>query len=215
MPRRTPAIVPRTAGTVGEPSAGGGRQKIVRRFVLLLVALSLAGCSHSPGRARGASSSTTTAPSTPAVKPPRVTSHLEIASRTIKAGAPVRVSVVIENRTGRPVPQPVCHASTEWQAYLTNGHDASGPLPTPTVVRCDPNKPAEPLPVGETRTSFTTRATYYSCANAADSYPPTPRCLEPSGEMPPLPAGTYRIEVNASPYVGVPKPAPLTTVILP
>ena len=122
---------------------------------------------------------------------------------------------MIDNHSGQPIRQPVCHSATEWQAYLTNGHDASGPLPTTTGTKlCDRTKPAQSVPTGESRLSYTTHATYFTCANAADSYPPTPRCLEPSGDMPPLPAGPYRIAVNASPYVGVPKPAALAAVIV-
>jgi len=138
-----------------------------------------------------------------------------VASGKIKAGSAVRVVFIIENETGNAIRQPACHRSTEWQAYLTNGHDASGPLPTATVLQsCDRTKPLESVPTGESRLSYTTHATYFSCANAADSYPPTPKCLEPGGEMPPLPAGRYRIAVNASPYLGVPLPAALHAVIV-
>jgi hypothetical protein len=132
----------------------------------------------------------------------------------VKAGSAVRVILVIENDTGKPIRQPVCHSSTDWQAYLTNGHDASGPLPTTTALGCDHTKPAESVPTGESRLPYTTHATYFTCANAPDSFPPTPKCLEPGSEMPPLPAGRYRIAVDASPYVGVPKPPALTAVIV-
>jgi hypothetical protein len=187
----------------------------MRRFTLAVLALALAGCSHSSARARGPSTSTTTPRAPRTAPPPSVTSHLEVASRTIKTGAAVQVFLVIDNRSGQPIPQPRCHRSTEWQAYLTNGHDASGPLPTPAVgERCDVSKPAASVPMGESRVSYTTRATYSQCANAADSYPPTPRCLKPGDELPPLPAGRYRIAVSGSPYVGVPKPAPLDAMIV-
>ncbi len=196
-----------------EPSPSGGRQMAMRWFLFPMLAISLAACSHSSGRANGASPSTTTTARRPSTPRPTVTSHLQVASRTIEAGSAVRVTVVIENHTGRPIGQPACHTSTQWQAYLINGRDASGPLPTATALRCDPNMPADSLPVGETRVSFTTHATYFSCASAADSDPPTPRCL-PGGSMPPLPPGTYRIEVDASPYAGVPRPAALATVVV-
>ncbi len=47
-----------------EPVATVGRHRVVRRFVYALLAISLAGCSHSSGRAQGASASaaTTSAP---------------------------------------------------------------------------------------------------------------------------------------------------------
>jgi hypothetical protein len=123
------------------------------------------------------------------------------------------VVIVIENNTGTAIRQPACHTSTEWQAYLTNGRDASGPLPSDLVDRpCD--RTPKVVPAGESRVSYTTHATYYYCANAPDSYPPTPRCLEPGGGAPPLPAGPYRIAVNESPYAGVPKPAALAVVIV-
>jgi hypothetical protein len=203
-------------GEAVEPGATIGRQRIMRRFAYAVLAISLAGCSHSSGRARSPSASTTTRVSVPSHAPfSVVTSHLEVAPGAIKAGSPVRVVLVIENGTGKPIRQPVCHVSTEWQAYLTNGHDASGPLPTATALEgCDRTKLAESVPTGESRLSYTTHATYFTCANAPDSYPPTPKCLEPGGEMPPLPAGRYRIAVSASPYVGVPKPAALTAVIV-
>jgi hypothetical protein len=139
-----------------------------------------------------------------------------VASRTVKAGSAVRVVLVIDNDSGMPIRQPVCHSSTEWQAYLTNGHDASGPLPTALEGQsCDRTKPAKSVPTGESRLSYTTHATYFTCASAPDSYPPTPKCLQPGDRMPSLPNGRYTIAVNESPYVGVPKPASLPAVIVP
>jgi len=44
-----------------ESAATVFRQKVVRRFALVLLAFALAACSHSSGRARGASPSSTTA----------------------------------------------------------------------------------------------------------------------------------------------------------
>jgi hypothetical protein len=197
-----------------EPGATSGRQRIVRRFAYVVVAIALAGCSHSSGRANSPSTSTIPV-SVPSRGPsPIVTSRLEVESRTIKAGAPVRVFLVIDNRTGYPIRQPVCHSSTDWQAYLTNGHDASGPLPVASGRLCDRTKPAESVPIGESRVSYTTHATYFGCAPASDSYPPTPKCLQPGDRMPPLPAGRYTIAVNESPYVGVPRPAALHAVIV-
>jgi hypothetical protein len=140
-----------------------------------------------------------------------------VASRTIKAGSRVRVTVVINNRTGHPILQPAtCGGGHSWQAYLTNGHDASGPLPVAAVgIMCDRRKPVAAVPVGESRLSFTTHATYYSCAQGADSYPPAPRCVQSSTWGVPLPAGHYRIEVTEPPYIGVPTPAPLSARIVP
>ncbi|HEY1738694.1 MAG TPA: hypothetical protein VGI86_08295 [Acidimicrobiia bacterium] len=116
--------------------------------------------------------------------------------------------------TGYPIPQPPCHSKYAWQAYLTNGHDASGPLPVVAIgFTCDRSKPAAAVPVGESRLSFTTHATYFSCAEGADGYLPTPRCLKSSTSGPPLPAGRYRIEVTEPPYIGVPSPAPLSILI--
>jgi hypothetical protein len=145
-----------------------------------------------------------------------VTAELEVVSRTIKAGSQVRVTVVIDNRTGDAIPQPACHSDHAWQAYLTNGHDASGPLPVAAIgFACDRSKPAAAVPVGESRLTFTTHATYFSCAQSADSYPPTPRCGKSNTWGPPLPAGQYRIEVTEPPYIGVPSPAPLSARIVP
>jgi hypothetical protein len=138
-------------------------------------------------------------------------------SRTIKAGSAVRVVVVIDNNTGIAIRQPICHRSTDWQAFLTNGHDASGPLPTRyDTPLCDRTKRAQSVPTGESRLAYTTHATYFGCADEPDSYPPTPRCIGSGAamRMPPLPAGKYRIAVNESPYVGVPKPAALAAVIV-
>jgi hypothetical protein len=198
------------------------RRRSVRRFACVLVAvvaaLTLAGCRHSSGQARPASPSTATS-TTP---PRRVTSRLEVASRTIKAGSAVTVVLVIENDTGKPIPQPVCHRSTDWQAYLVGGHAISGPLPVASgpvanramATRCDRTKRPDSVPTGESRLSYTTHATYFECAPAPDSYPPTPKCLQPDDEMPPLPPGRYTLTVNESPYVGVPKPQAILAVIV-
>jgi len=188
----------------------------VRRFLLLLflLSLSLSACSHSSERAHGTSTTTTLRVIPSHAPTPSVTSHLEVASQTIKAGSAVRVVIVIENNTGTHIRQPACHTSTEWQAYLTNGRDASGPLPRPLVEPlCDPTK-HESVPIGESRLAYTTHATYDHCADALDSYPPKPRCLPPPDIMPPLPLGRYTITVDKSPFVVVPEPAPLTAVIV-
>ena len=192
-------------------------------FVLVIV-LALAGCSSSSRAAHKTRSTTTRAstssPSTTPNATPTVTANLEMASRTIRAGSEVRVTLVIDNRTGHPIAQPACDSQYAWQAYLTNGRDASGPLPVATIgITCDGSKSVAVVTVGESRLSFTTHATYSGCAQGTEGDPPTPRCLKSrSGHatiVPPLPAGQYRIEVTESPYIGVPTPAPLSARIVP
>jgi hypothetical protein len=172
----------------------------------------IGGCSHGSRAAHGPSTTrqtnTTSSTGLRPSAPGRATAQLEVTSHTVTAGAAVKVVLVIENRTGKPIIQPQCHDTTDWQAFLTNGVVASGPLPVRTVRRlCDP-KVRTNLPGGETRLTFTTDATFFGCAPSAESYPPTPRCLR-GDRMPPLPVGLYRLDTNVSPYIGVPKAAPV------
>ncbi|MDT5308302.1 MAG: hypothetical protein QOE48_3984 [Mycobacterium sp.] len=182
---------------------------------LVLVVLTVAGCSHGSTAAQGRGKSTTSFSGTSSTehqetRPARATAHLEVASRTVGAGAALKVVLVIENGTGKPIPQPQCNDPTQWQAFLANGVAASGPLPVADVARaCDRMS----LPTGETRLTFTINATYFSCAPAADSYPPKPKCLS-GNRMPPLPVGQYRLDTTSSPYIGVPKAVPVNVRVV-
>ena len=188
-----------------------------RVSLLVLAVVIVAACSHGSKAAKGPSTSSPTRATSSTVHgqstPGRATAHLEVSNSTVVAGTTVTVVLVIENATGKPIPQPPCHESNQWQAFLTNGVAASGPLPTAAVGRaCDRNDHTS-LPTGETRLAFKTTATYFGCAPAADSYPPTPRCL-PGNRMPPLPAGPYRIETDSSPFIGVPKAAAVSVRVV-
>jgi hypothetical protein len=183
--------------------------------LVVAMALLVAGCSNGCGKQAAPTTSTNATSSTghrqTALGP--ATAHLEVKSRTVVAGDAVKVMLVIDNGTGKPIVQPPCHDAKQWQAFLTNGVAASGPLPARTVRRLCDRKLRTRLPTGETRLTFTTNATYFGCAPSADSYPPTPKCLL-GGGMPPLPVGQYRLDTNSSPYIGVPKAEPVNVRIV-
>ena len=158
------------------------------------------------------SDSTTTVTQPPPVAVAPLSSRIELPSETIVAGSTMHGTLIIENNTGAPVAQSRC-PDDRWQVYITNGVAASGPAPDIAVIyKCDRNPPD--LPVGETKLPFTFDASYDHCAPAADSYPPTPKCLPGDNIMPPLPAGDYRVEIKGSPYTGLPKPPVLTVHVV-
>ena len=119
---------------------------------------------------------------------------------------------MIDNDTGRALRQYPCVVGSDWHAFLTNGHDASGPQQAPDVLGCTGTTPAYSVPTGEARLTFTIPTRYFTCTNLSDDSN-SPKCLTPGDRLPPLPAGRHRI-VGLSPFIGVPQPAPLGAVIV-
>lgn len=174
---------------------------LIRRGHLVVVAglagLVLAGCgvASSPSALRGGHG--------------RLTAVVVLSEDSVRAGTPIRGSLVLTNPTSTTLPAPRCRGNwLEMDIVIRNVgfHGPDGVVPCSSAV---------PLRPGVTRLHFLLTTTYGVCSRS--SRVPAgnePRC--PDGVRPPLPDGIYlaRTRLVALPR-GMASPPPVRLVLLP
>ncbi len=125
-----------------------------------------------------------------------------VPSRTVKAGAALRATLIVENNTGHAILASGC-GSLFMLEYFSPSYRPTVAWPT-CLQRLTLRK-------GTIRYRIGIPATYMQCGRTA-SYA-SPACL-PHNKMPPLPPGQYRIVLEQVRHL-VPAPAPISVSVTP
>ncbi|MET0276256.1 MAG: hypothetical protein ABW211_05360, partial [Acidimicrobiia bacterium] len=131
--------------------------------------------------------------STAAALPQSVSARVELSTSTVKAGANLHGTLVLEN-TGVSAVDLTDKCSPKWKLAIENRTH-------PAVVLFDANCDTRPFLVepGTTRLPFAVRANYGTCV-ADEGYKPKPgrpACLA-NGRLPALPPGKYTVTLHGA-----------------
>ena len=196
-----------TLGPPEGPGRGSARRPSATRAVLTLLVLpaALAGVllaamhvDRQPARLVG---------QVPAVPPAPATVTLSVAGTTLRAGRPLAATVAVVNHTDRAL-RGGCPGHG-WPVLLLSGAGLSG-AGWSDLMPCPPAL----MPPGLSRVRVTVPTTYRQCSQAgATGRPDIPACA-PGPAMPPLPAGTYQLNVGpAGLPAGTSLPSPVTITL--
>lgn len=196
------------------------RARRARRYAMAacVTLVVIAGAASAVATTRNDSAEVEVAPTstTVPIAPHGVSAHVELPSDTIVSGSKVQGMIVVENDTGRPIPEagpPIPRAGRcgqQWIVALGNDH-VHPAIGYPSVACVRPS--TETLPVGTSRWPFELQAVDWSwCSLPGEpSQPPTRTC--PSTGDSPLPAGEYRTEFFADTLKAL-DPSPLTVHVV-
>lgn len=180
----------------------------MKSLACALLVVAMMGCTGGSDHAVRPRTVPTTVGSTAPVKPVSpIRLEIVLGSRKLVVGKSVSAAVVVINRTGAPLrlqTGPGCKPSFA----LAVGNDA---IPQHVAFASMCELGALIVPEGRTKYPLALSTSFMSC-RPAGAQGTTPACL-PGNEMPPLPAGRYRVSFEDN-GTGLPAPEPVPVQVV-
>lgn len=126
--------------------------------------------------------------------PGELSAWLYLDSTQVRAGAPIRGTLVVTNTTKHTVGAPP-GCATSYEVVLTS--PTYHPMVAWPAVCAYNRRSAISFHPGDTKIAITVQTTYLACSQQAAPGSVTPLCGE-GGQVPPLPAGVYHTELVSS-----------------